>query len=135
MAKNLCPECEGELERTATKKAGMEVLKHKDPAAAKAAGCGMGFITVRKKGAQANGQEETGTPKKIETPKAGESEGGYRAAVKRAAGRGKSGRESNGKSKEPVSQTPAASAGTGTVKVVTARRGFFDDVTDTIFRK
>lgn len=147
---NVCPECDGELVRTPTKKKGMEVLKHKDAAAAKAAGCGMGFITVRTKGAVTNGGEkETGKAKEISgagakggNEESGGGGGGYREAVRRSSApkRGKTGGRSNRQSAQHVPERRAAAAsGTGNEPDQPARggtkRGWFDDVTETIFRK
>ncbi len=120
-----CPECDGELVRSDTKKKGMQVLKHKDPAAAKTAGCGMGFITVRSKGAANNdGKKEKGTATQEQGggnahQQPASAAGGYResvAAAKRGSGRGKSGGRSSGKSAQHVqqpAQQPASAASTG----------------------
>lgn len=140
MAKNICPECDGELERTATKKKGMEVLKHKDPAKAKAAGCGMGFITVRTKGAPKNGTQETArTASQESNTGKGENErsggGGYREAVRRSiSGRGKSGKRSGRQRaqhdpEERAEQQPRTAA----AKPAIPRGRWFDSVTKDIF--
>jgi hypothetical protein len=63
-----CPECDLSMSKSPTKKAGMEVMKHDDPAAAKAAGCGVSFIPVRsksdggEKGKKRTEKEPVGTP-------------------------------------------------------------------------
>jgi|SRR5579884_629919 len=136
-----CPECDGELERSSTKKKGMDVLKHKDPAAAKAAGCGVSFIPARSKGAAKNGTEEKkGTPAQASTEENGEQQstsGGYREAVKRAGKRKQSGGRSDRSGAQNVQQAtrthqqPASTSG-GAAK---SKRGFFDDVTDFVSGK
>lgn len=140
-----CPECEGELVRSATKKKGMDVLKHADPAAAKAAGCGVSFIPARTKAVNSGGEKEIPKVEKTKEPEVTEQrsgKSGYREAVassRRSAGRGKSGGRSNRQSAQPLQQASSGS-GTGTPaksdKPAGAfARGFFDDVTDTIFGK
>jgi hypothetical protein len=141
-----CPECDGELVRTATKKKGMDVLKHADPAAAKAAGCGVSFIPSRSKGVVNNGgKEETPKVEKVKEPEVTEQRGGksgYREAVassRRVGGRGKTSGRSNRQSAQPVQQTGggsgSGSSGKSDKPSGSFGRGFFDDVTDTIFGK